>query len=535
MTMPEYIILKRKTVGRAIALTVFLIVAAVAAFMAWPTKKAKPAGMVETLSRNMLTDGGREVAYFSGMGNDSVLLGLTTERDSVTLAQAVWLSRTELDSVLAKTARALNTRIKALDDARKEMSYYKSVHNVQDEGYDMVAAHADELKAQGDCAQRLLETIASLAGKGTAGVTHVKIRTREDMIGASDVAVECFGGRWAYGRWTTARRDGKAITTDANGRTACVTISNDTIVSGRRTDSLGTYQGEMNRWAMAAGHGRYYAADGTFYEGRWQDDKREGFGFSVNSDKLRAGEWKADKYRGERMSYTSERIYGIDISKYQHGKGRKYYPIQWAKLRISNLGAISRKTVTGNVDYPVSFVYIKSTEGTTVRNKYFAADYRQARKHGFRTGAYHFFSVRSSATAQANFFLRHTSFKRGDMPPVLDVEPTDAQIKSMGGATVLFSHIRTWMSIVKRRTGSRPVIYVSQRFVNKYLSQAPDIKRDYNVWIARYGEYRPDVKLVYWQLCPDGRVSGIRGEVDINVFNGYRDKFNDFVSTETVR
>ncbi len=66
----------------------------------------------------------------------------------------------------------------------------------------------------------------------------------------------------------------------------------------------------------------------------------------------------------------------------------------------------------------------------------------------------------------------------------------------------------------------RPILYISQRFVNKYLSLAPDLHNNYDVWIARYGEYKPDVNLVYWQLSPDGSVTGIHGHVDINVYNG---------------
>lgn len=85
------------------------------------------------------------------------------------------------------------------------------------------------------------------------------------------------------------------------------------------------------------------------------------------------------------------------------------------------------------------------------------------------------------------------------------------------------------MQTVKKATGKRPILYVSQQFVNKYLPLASDIKNDYPIWIARYGEYKPDVKLIFWQLSPDGRVKGIHGDVDINVFNGYKDKFNQFI------
>ena len=54
------------------------------------------------------------------------------------------------------------------------------------------------------------------------------------------------------------------------------------------------------------------------------------------------------------------------------------------------------------------------------------------------------------------------------------------------------------------------------------------IKQNYQVWIARYGEYKPDVNLVYWQLSPDGRVRGIKTEVDINVFNGFQKEFEEY-------
>ena len=99
----------------------------------------------------------------------------------------------------------------------------------------------------------------------------------------------------------------------------------------------------------------------------------------------------------------------------------------------------------------------------------------------------------------------------------------------------MFREVRTWMNIVGNRTGVRPILYISQMFVNQYLNQAPDIKKKYNVWIARYGEYKPDVRLVFWQLSPDGRVKGIHGEVDINVFNGYHAQYQEFLQNELIR
>ena len=128
-------------------------------------------------------------------------------------------------------------------------------------------------------------------------------------------------------------------------------------------------------------------------------------------------------------------------------------------------------------------------------------------------------------------FLRHAVIRKGDFPPVLDVEPPEQQIERIGGDEELMRRIAVWMQIVERRTGMRPILYVSQMFINTHMKHADDIKRRYNVWIARYGQYKPDVKLVYWQLCPDGRVQGITGPVDINVFNGYQGQFEEFVRT----
>ena len=111
----------------------------------------------------------------------------------------------------------------------------------------------------------------------------------------------------------------------------------------------------------------------------------------------------------------------------------------------------------------------------------------------------------------------------------------DADIARMGGSAALWRNIRAWLQAVEKRCGVRPILYINQRFVNKFLPDAPDIKRDYKVWIARYGEYKPDVRLAIWQLSPDGRVSGITGEVDINVFNGYQQQFEDFLERETIK
>ena len=338
------------------------------------------------------------------------------------------------------------------------------------------------------------------------------------------------------GEWRSGKREGRGVCHDKLGRRIVGKWHADTLVSGTRYDAKGTYRGTFDRNGIANGHGSYYTSGHEFYQGEWADDKRSGFGFAIASGtKLRVGEWKKNRYLGERIEYRADRIYGIDVSRFQHDVGRKRYAIAWNNVRITHLGTLSRKTITGKVDYPVAFCYIKSTEGLTVKNRYYRSDYLAARAAGIKCGAYHFFSTKTSGAKQGHFFVQNSLFRKGDLPPVLDIEPTDAQIRAMGGANAMFRAVREWIRVVRNATGVRPVLYISQSFVNRYLSLAPDLKRNYIVWIARYGEYKPDVHLAFWQLCPDGTVRGITPKVDINVFNGYKDEYEEFLRKECIK
>lgn len=380
-----------------------------------------------------------------------------------------------------------------------ELKYYFDRHNVQDEGYEMVANYAQ----YGD---------TLLARMPQKRLTLFNV-----------------------GHWRGISRQGTGIERDTTGRIIVGHYEADTLTTGIRLDSAAIYSGDFGG-NMANGHGCCVTQDGTYYEGQWVNDRRQGFGFAISpTTHLRVGQWNGDRYLGERMHYTGERIYGIDISRYQHGHGRKKYPILWNQLRITYLGNKNQKNAKGTVDYPVSFVFIKSTESTNIRNPFYAQDYLIARQQGIPIGAYHFFSYKTSGSAQASHFLMNTLFKKGDLPPVLDLEPYPSQIAAMGGPQVLFKHVRQWLQAVERRTKVKPILYVSQSFVNRYLPEAPDLKRDYQVWIARYGEYKPDVKLAVWQLSPNGRVRGIHGEVDINVFNGYHTQWEAFLEEMTLK
>lgn len=308
----------------------------------------------------------------------------------------------------------------------------------------------------------------------------------------------------------------------------------DTLRHGTFVDTLfNAYTGQMDEEGCPQGYGVMRYGNGDYYEGEWQDGGRHGQGFLVSHAHIvKAGEWATDKYVGEKMTYTDGRVYGIDISRYQHEKGGQVYGINWNAMRIISLGKKNSPLVEGNINFPVSFAYIKSTQGVTIKSAYYQQDAQAARAHHILCGAYHFFSFKATGKEQAQYFLENTEILRGDMPPVLDVEPTDEQIEQAGGEERLFADMRAWLQTVERAIGKKPILYVSQNFIKYHLVHAPDLCRDYQVWIARYNVYRPDVRLLFWQLCYDGRVAGIHGGVDINIFNGYREQYEEFAAQQ---
>ena len=192
-------------------------------------------------------------------------------------------------------------------------------------------------------------------------------------------------------------------------------------------------------------------------------------------------------------------IHGIDIS---HHQGN----IDWEELR--DKGLIN--------ETPIRFVMIKATEGATTVDENFKDNFYQAREYGFTRGAYHFYSVYSSARQQANFFIKNVKLENGDLPPVLDVEQkpkyqTDAEFKAS---------VMEWLETVESHYHVKPIIYTYYKFKLQYLSDP--VFDQFPYWIAHYYvdkvEYEGPWK--FWQHTDVGRLPGIKGNVDFNIYNG---------------
>ncbi len=192
-------------------------------------------------------------------------------------------------------------------------------------------------------------------------------------------------------------------------------------------------------------------------------------------------------------------VHGIDIS---HHQGT----VDWELLR--NEARID--------SFPVSFVFMKATEGVDVFDSQFERNFSQARRYGMMRGAYHFFRPLKSAKQQAEHFIRHVRLEAGDLPPVLDVEVKPDDLSS----EAFRQGILEWLVRVEQHYGVKPILYTYHSFRQQYLNDS--VFNLYPYWIAHY--YVDSVRYrgpwAFWQHRDDGQLTGIRERVDLDVFRG---------------
>jgi lysozyme len=194
------------------------------------------------------------------------------------------------------------------------------------------------------------------------------------------------------------------------------------------------------------------------------------------------------------------RIRGVDVSRHQG-------EIDWTEVAKNG----------------VHFAYIKATEGGDWSDPLFAENWAEARKAGLATGAYHFFTLCRPGADQARNFLAALPREATMLPPVVDLEyvgncarnPTKAELKA---------EVAAFLAAVEGELGRKAMLYVPVDFLSAYGSALPARP----LW--RRSIFREPHKndWVLWQYHFAGRVSGVVGGVDLNVFNGGAPAFGEF-------
>ncbi|MEG6509098.1 glycoside hydrolase family 25 protein [Methyloligella sp. 2.7D] len=195
-------------------------------------------------------------------------------------------------------------------------------------------------------------------------------------------------------------------------------------------------------------------------------------------------------------------VQGIDVSQWQGD-------IDWRAVRAAG----------------VQFAFIKATEGGDHIDPKFMQNWYAAKRAGIPRGAYHFVYWCRSAQDQARWFMRNVPRDPDALPPVLDVE-WNHHSKSCPqkiSRSQALAKIKILLDAMYSHTGMRPIIYTDPAFYRDVLRGE---LVQYPFWLrsvaAEPHEVYPGRPWAFWQFTTTGRVPGIRGDVDRNIFNGTR-------------
>lgn len=202
------------------------------------------------------------------------------------------------------------------------------------------------------------------------------------------------------------------------------------------------------------------------------------------------------------LSKYEEKVIGFDVSQYQG-------EIDWNKVQyVENT-------------FLLQFVFIRATAGKDVTDGCFKDNWAAAKKKKMIRGAYHYYRPNENSLEQAENFIKTVKLKTGDLPPVLDIEklPENQPIDS------LKKGLRRWLEKVDKHYKVRPIIYTGEKYYDAFLKEEFS---DYTFWIANYNFFVEDIKddWLFWQFTESASVEGIRGNVDINIYNGTPKQLN---------
>jgi lysozyme len=187
----------------------------------------------------------------------------------------------------------------------------------------------------------------------------------------------------------------------------------------------------------------------------------------------------------------------------------------------------------GTVDWPavhaagVSFAYIKATDGPAFIDDQYARNRGAATETGIVVGAYHLgrpSAVAGDGTLEADRFLDVAAPAPGDLVPALDLEDD-------GGLApdALVRWTLEFVARVRERVGVAPVVYVSPAFWTAKLDDALVVAGwGSPLWVAHWRTATPRLPAdgwqgrgwTVWQWSNRGLVTGIEGEVDLDVLAG---------------
>lgn len=165
----------------------------------------------------------------------------------------------------------------------------------------------------------------------------------------------------------------------------------------------------------------------------------------------------------------------------------------------------------------IELVYIKASEGTDFVDPFFYRNYANAKNEGLMVGFYHYLTARNveEARQEAYHFAAVTEGLINDGKMVMDIENTGEL-----GREEVNAIARTFLVSLEEFSGRSAAIYADDYTAAEILSEDLTV---YPLWIAQYDVEEPALEGPWetwagWQYTDMGRVAGIQGNVDRDIF-----------------
>lgn len=254
-----------------------------------------------------------------------------------------------------------------------------------------------------------------------------------------------------------------------------------------------------------------YASTDAFYTSPqytgWRTDGGKVYYYDANHNKITGNQVIGGvmyTFGGDGALSQSSGNRGIDVSKYQGN-------IDWGAVAASGINfAIIRVGYRG------------SASGALVQDPYFKKNISGATKAGIKVGLYFFTQAVNEAEAveEASMAMSLASGYKVTYPIFIDTESA-----SNGRANGLSKSART--AVVKafcqtvRNGGYKAGVYASKSWYANQLNASA--LNGYCIWVAQYNSSCTySGKYDMWQYSSKGSVSGIKGNVDMNIsYTGY--------------
>ncbi len=158
------------------------------------------------------------------------------------------------------------------------------------------------------------------------------------------------------------------------------------------------------------------------------------------------------------------------------------------------------------------------TEGEIQPDEYFVQNIEGARAAGLDVGVYFFSQAldEQEAIDEANYVLEQIKDYPLSYPVIFDWEDIEAEARTDGMDSVQLTKNAIAFCDTITKAGYRAGVYFNQRF--GYEEFDLESLQDYVFWLAEYND-TPSFSFHFqiWQYCNDGRVDGIKTDVDLNL------------------